>query len=34
MEQYQGPTTGMPPIYEARMNLREAQPAAEQDLEQ
>jgi ChrR Cupin-like domain len=31
--QYQGPTTGAPPIYDGRMNLREAPPLAEQDLE-
>jgi hypothetical protein len=31
--QYPGPTTGTPPIYDGRMNLREAPPLAQQDLE-
>ena len=31
--QYQGPTTGAPPIYDGRMNLKEAPPLAQQDLE-
>ena len=31
--QYQGPTTAAPPIYDGRMNLREAPPLADQDLE-
>ena len=31
--QYPGPTTGAPPIYDGRMNLNEAPPLAEQDLE-
>jgi hypothetical protein len=31
--QYPGPTTGAPPIYDGRMNLKEAQPPAQQDLE-
>jgi len=31
--QYPGPTTGAPPIYDGRMNLKEAPPVAEQDLE-
>ena len=31
--QYPGPTTGAPPIYDGRMNLKEAPPLAQQDLE-
>ena len=31
--QYQGPTTGAAPIYDDRMNLKEAPSLAEQDLE-
>ncbi len=31
--QYPGPTTGARPIYEGRMNLKAAPPAAELDLE-
>jgi hypothetical protein len=31
--QYQGPTTGAPPIYDGRMNLKEAPPLVQQDLE-
>jgi hypothetical protein len=31
--QYPGPTTGAPPIYDGRMNLKEARPLAQQDLE-
>jgi hypothetical protein len=31
--QYPGPTTGAPPIYDCRMNLKEAPPLAQQDLE-
>jgi anti-sigma factor ChrR (cupin superfamily) len=31
--QYPGPTTGAPPIYDGRMNLKEAPPLARQDLE-
>jgi hypothetical protein len=31
--QYPGPTTDTPPIYDGRMNLREAPPLAQQDLE-
>jgi hypothetical protein len=32
--QYPGPTTGAPPIYDGRMNLKEAPPLAQQDQEQ
>jgi hypothetical protein len=31
--QYAGPITGAPPIYDGRMNLKEAPPLAQQDLE-
>src|SRR2546423_6287500 len=31
--QYPGPTTGAPAIYDGRMNLKEAPPLAQQDLE-
>jgi hypothetical protein len=31
--QYPGPTTGAPPIYDGRMNLKETPPLARQDLE-
>ncbi len=31
--QYPGPTTGAPAIYDGRMNLKEAPPPAQQDLE-
>ena len=31
--QYPGPATGAPPIYDGRMNLKEAPPLAQQDLE-
>ena len=31
--QYPGPTIGAPPIYDGRMNLKEAPPLAQQDLE-
>src|SRR5437763_1354134 len=31
--QYPGPTTGAPPIYDGRMNLKEAPPLSQQDLE-
>ena len=31
--QYPGPTTGAPAIYDGRMNLKEAAPLAQQDLE-
>ena len=31
--QYPGPTTGAPPIYDGCMNLKEAPPLAQQDLE-
>ena len=31
--QYPGPTTGAPPIYDGRMNLIDAPPVAQQDLE-
>jgi hypothetical protein len=31
--QYPGPTTGAPPIYDGRMNLKEAPPVAPLDLE-
>jgi len=31
--QYPGPTTGAPPIYNGRMDLKEAPPLAQQDLE-
>ena len=31
--QYPGPTTGAPPIYDGRMNFKEAPPVAQQDLE-
>src|SRR6516165_5981770 len=31
--QYPGPTTGAPPIYDGRMNLKEASPLAQQEPE-
>jgi len=31
--QYPGPTTGAPPIYDGRMNLKDAPALAQQDLE-
>ena len=31
--QYPGPSTGAPPIYDGRMNLKEAPPLAQQDLD-
>jgi hypothetical protein len=31
--QYPGPTTGAPPMYDGRMNLKEAEPVGQQDLE-
>jgi hypothetical protein len=31
--QYPGQTTGTPPIYDGRMNLKDAPPLAQQDLE-